>query len=455
MKPTDLDAPPTAPVNDTGRKRLGQRVPTAFLNARLVDPETSRDELGGLLVQDGLIADIGPHLRRNAPDGAVVIDCRQTILSPGLIDCQVFTGEPGAEHRETLKTASLAAAAGGVTTMIVMPDTKPVIDQVALVDFIKRRARDNAKVHIQTMAALTRNLEGEEMTEIGLLKRAGAVAFSNGKSSIQNTRVMRNLLNYGKDFGAVVVHHCEDPYLSANADMNSGEIATRLGLRGVSPAAESIILERDVRLVELTGGRYHAATISCRDSLDVIRAAKRRGLPVTCGVSINHLTLNETDIGPYRTFFKLRPPLRSEDDRQAMIGGVAEGDIDVIVSSHDPQDADMKRRPFSEAADGAAGLETLLPAALRLHHTEGIDLVALLKPMTITPARLFNLNGGRLQKGAIADIVQFDPEEPWVVNKDLLHSRSKNSPFDEARLQGRILRTLVAGETVYEYAPAR
>jgi dihydroorotase len=423
-----------------------------FINARLVDPGTNRDEPGGLLVKEGVIADLGPHLRRNAPDKTEVIDCRGHVLCPGLIDAQVFTGEPGAEHRETLKTASHAAAAGGVTTIIVMPDTNPVIDQVALVDFIQRRARDNAIVNVHTMAAMTKGLKGEEMTEIGLLQRAGAIAFSNGKASVINTRVMKNVLLYGKDFGALIVHHTEDPFLSANAAMNSGEVATRLGLPGVSRVAETIVLERDVRLVEMTGGRYHAATITCEESLAVVRGAKARGLNVTCGVSINHLTLNEIDIGSYRTFLKLRPPLRCEEDRAAMVRAIASGEIDLIVSSHDPQDADVKRQPFAEAADGAVGLETLLPAALRLHHSGDVPLPALLKAMTINPATLFGLPGGRLVKGAPADVILVDLGEPWVVNKDMLRSRSKNSPFDEAKMQGRVLRTLVAGETVYQYA---
>lgn len=422
-----------------------------FINARVVDPSTNRDEPGGVLVKDGLIADLGSHLRRNAPAGVEVVDCKGHVLAPGLIDMQVFTGEPGFEHRETLKTASHAAAAGGVTTMVVMPETNPVIDQVALVDFIQRRARDNALVHVHTMAAMTKGLAGEEMTEIGLLKRAGAIAFSNGKSSIANTRVMRNVLNYAKDFGALVVHHTEDPYLTGSATMNSGEVASRLGLSGASKLAETIVLERDVRLVALTGGRYHAATISCEESLEVVRGAKARKLPVTCGVSINHLTLNENDIGSYRTFLKVRPPLRREEDRAAMVRAVASGDIDVIVSSHDPQDADTKRRPFSEAADGAVGLETLLVAALRLVHSGDVPLNVVLRAMTINPARLLGLHSGRIVKGAVADLVLFDMGEPWVVNKDLLRSRSKNSPFDEAKMQGRVLRTVVAGETVFEY----
>lgn len=425
--------------------------PTAYINARLIDPASARDEPGGLTVRDGVIEDLGGHLRRNAPSDFEVVDCAGNILCPGLIDAQVFTGEPGSEHRETLETASLAAAAGGVTSIVVMPDTDPVIDQVSLVDFIQRRARDNAIVRVYTMAAITRNLDGKEMTEIGLLKRAGAVAFSNGKSSIANTRVMRNVLNYAKDHDALIVHHTEDPYLSQNAAMNAGEVAARLGLPGVSPLAETIVLERDVRLVAMTNGRYHAATISCAESLDVIKQAKAAALPVTCGVSINHLTLNENDIGPYRTFFKVRPPLRSEDDRVAMIRGLETGDIDIIVSSHDPQDTDDKRRPFSEAADGAIGLETLLSGALRLHYSDNVALTTVLKALTINPAKLLGLDTGRLEPGAPADLILFDPDEPWVVNKDFLKARSKNTPFDEAKLQGRVKRTIVAGVPVYRY----
>ena len=427
---------------------------TVFLNARLLDPASGKDEPGGLLVKDSLIADLGAHLRRNAPERARVVDCRGHVLCPGLIDMQVFTGEPGLEHRETLKTASQAAAAGGVTTIVVMPDTEPVIDQVALVDFIQRRARDNAIVNVHVMAAMTRGLKGAEMTEIGLLKRAGAIAFTNGKSSVANARVMRNVLLYGKDHATLIVHHAEDPHLSEGSVMNAGEVATRLGLPGVHKAAETIVLERDLRLVELTGGRYHAATLSCAESLAVVRAAKARQLPVTCGVSINHLTLNENDIGSYRTFLRLRPPLRAEEDRSAMVQGLAAGDIDVIVSSHDPQDADVKRHPFAEAADGAIGLETLLAAALRLYHNGEIGLLPLLRAMTINPAKLLGLPSGRLEKGAPADLILVDLGQPWVVDRTLLRARSKNSPFDESKMQGRVLTTMVAGNTVYQYAAA-
>lgn len=427
---------------------------TAFLNARLIDPASGRDEPGGLLVKDGVVADLGGHLRRNAPERTRVVDCKGHVLCPGLIDMQVFTGEPGQEHRETLKTASQAAAAGGVTTIVVMPDTEPVIDQVALVDFIQRRARDNAAVNVHVMAAMTRGLMGQEMTEIGLLQRAGAIAFTNGKSSVANTRVMRNVLLYAKDFGALIVHHTEDPHLTEGTVMNSGEVATRLGLPGVNKAAETIVLERDVRLVEMTGGRYHAAQITCAESLAVVRSAKARQLPVTCGVSINHLTLNENDIGPYRTFFRLKPPLRSEEDRSAMVRALAAGEIDVIVSCHDPQDADTKRHPFAEAADGAIGLETLLAAALRLYHNGEIGLLPLLRAMTTNPAKLLGLPAGRLEKGAPADLILVDLGQPWVVDKAQLKARSKNSPFDESKMQGRVLVTMVAGKPVYQYASA-
>jgi dihydroorotase len=425
---------------------------TALVNARLIDPATGRDQVGGVLIADGRIADLGPGIAAGAAGDAQEIDCAGHVLAPGLIDMLVYTGEPGHEHRETLATASRAAAAGGVTTIVCMPNTEPVIDAVALVDFILRRARDTAQINVHPMAAMTKGLLGLEMTEIGLLREAGAIAFTNGKTSLASAKMMRNVLAYAKDFGALIVHHLEDPSLTEGGMMNEGEIATRLGLRGMPPVAETIMLERDVRLVEVTGGRYHAGQISCRGSLEIVRAAKARGLAVTCGVSINHLTLNENDIGPYRTFFKMRPPLRSEDDRRAMVEGVASGDIDVIVSAHDPQDADGKRRPFAEAADGAIGLETLLSAALRLHHNAGIDPATLLRPLTANPARLLGLDSGRLAKGAPADLVLIDLDTPFVVVPEHLRSRSKNTPFDAARLQGRALMTLIAGRVVYNYA---
>ena len=420
-------------------------------NARLVCPYTGRDQRGGLVIKGETIADLGPHIGEATPAATQRIDCNGHLLVPGLIDMQVFVGEPGEEHRETLATVSRAAAAGGVTTIICMPDTKPAIDDVSLVDFIERRARDTAIVHVHPMAALTKGLAGKEMTEIGLLRQAGALAFTDGKRSVASSKVMRVILSYARDFDGLVVHHLEDADLALGGVMNEGEMSSRLGLPGIPTAAETIMIDRDLRLVALTGGNYHAAAISCADSLEAVRAAKAAGHAVTCGVTINHLTLNELDVGQYRTYFKLKPPLRSEDDRRAMVAGVQNGDIDVIVSGHDPQDADVKRRPFAEAADGALGVETLLPAALQLYHSGAIALMPLLAAMTSRPAKLLGLPGGRLAPGAPADLTLIDLEVPWRVDAQFLRSKSKNSPFDEKVLQGRAIRTWVLGRRVYDY----
>ena len=426
--------------------------PIVFTGARVIDPSRNLDAPGDVIVADRRIVAAGPEAARSArPAGAEVIDCAGAIVAPGIVDMRVFVGEPGAEHRETFASAGQAAVAGGVTTVITMPDTDPVIDDVALVDFIARRARDEAAVRVFPMAALTRGLAGREMTELGLLREAGAVGFTDGRRTVTDALVMRRALTYGRDFGALIAHHAADPSLAAAGVMNEGEVATRLGLAGIPKEAEIIVLERDIRLAALTRGRYHAALISCAESLDIIRRAKAAGLSVTAGVSINHLTLNENDIGPYRTFFKLSPPLRGEDDRRAMVAGLADGTIDVIVSSHDPQDVDTKRHPFAEAADGAVGLETMLPAALRLIHAGDVDYLTLFRALATRPAELLGLEVGRLAPGAPADLIVIDPEVPWILDAEQLRSRSKNTPFDGARFEGRVLRTLVAGRTVYEY----
>lgn len=419
-------------------------------NARLIDPATGRDGQGGVLVENGLIADVGTGL--SAPEGAEIIDCQGRILAPGLIDMRAFIGEPGEEHRETIATATQAAAAGGVTTLVCMPDTHPAIDDPAIVDFLLRRARDTGIVRVLPAAAMTRGLEGLEMTEIGLLQEAGAVAFTDGARSIRNAGVFRRIMTYARDFDALVVHHTEDPDLAGSGVMNAGELSSRLGLPGRHTAAETIMLERDMRMVEWTGCRYHAASITCRSSLDVIRRAKKAGLPVSCGVTINHLSFNEGDVGDYRTFFKVSPPLRSEDDRQALVAAVAEGLVDVIVSDHNPQDVDQKRQPFAESADGAIGIETMLVAGLRLVHAEQLSLTELLAAMSYRPAQRLGLASGRLAKGAPADLIEIDLGAPWVLDPAHLKSRSKNTPFDGARLQGRVTRTVVGGNLVHEWA---
>jgi len=440
-----------APVANA-RRETAQ--PVSLINARLVCPASGRDEIGGVSVAEGVIADIGPHLAQGGPQGVENIDCGGKLLCPGLVDMRVFAGEPGLEHRETLETASLAAAAGGVTTIICMPDTQPVIDGVALVDFIERRARDIAIVNIHPMAAATKGLSGEIITEIGLLKSAGAVAFTDARTSVASAQLMRLLLAYARDFDALVVQFPEERSLAQGGVMNEGEVSCRLGLPGIPDVAETIVLARDVRLVGLTGARYHAAPISCAGSLDVLRRARADGLPVSCGVSINSLTLNENDVGAYRTYFKLRPPLRREEDRQAMIRGLRDGEIDVIVSGHDPQDFDAKRRPFEEAADGAIGLETLLAAALRLYHNGEVPLQRLLRALSARPADLLGLPGGRLAVGAPADLILVDLGAPWVVEERALRSKSKNTPFEDQMFEGRVMMTLVAGRIVYRYADA-
>ncbi|HLM38840.1 MAG TPA: dihydroorotase [Microvirga sp.] len=421
--------------------------PILFKNARLVDPAGGSEERGGLLVRDGVVQDLGAQVAE-ATD-AQVIDCGGQVLAPGLIDMRAFIGEPGAAHRETLKSAGEAAAAGGVTTIVSMPETNPVLDDPAIIDFITRRARDTSIVNIRPCAALTKGLHGQEMAEIGLLKEAGAIAFTDGARSVTNAQVMRRALTYARDFDALIIHHVEDPDLAAEGVMNEGEFAARLGLPGIPHEAETVMLERDMRLVRLTGGRYHAAMISTADSAGIVAAAKARGLPVTCGVSINNLALNENDIGDYRTFLKLSPPLRHEDERQAMIRALADGVIDVIVSDHNPQDVETKRLPFAEAADGAVGLETLLSAALRLVHAGQIPLPLLLRALSTRPAEILGLPGGRLQRGAPADLIVFDPDAPYVLDKRQLKSLSKNTPFDEARLEGQVTTTMVAGRIVF------
>jgi dihydroorotase len=414
-----------------------------FTNARLIDPEAGRDEIGTLTVEAGEIAG-----RDLAPRGELV-DCGGKCLAPGIVDIGVKVGEPGERHKESFRTAGAAAAAGGVTTMVTRPDTTPAIDTPEVLDFVTRRAREVAPVRVHSMAALTKGRDGREMVEIGFLMDAGAVAFTDCDHVVTDTKVFTRALTYARQLGALVMAHPQEPQLSHGAAVTSGKFASLRGLPAVSPMAERMGLERDMALVEMTGARYHADNLSAAVALPVLARAKAAGLDVTAGVNIHHLTLNELDVGDYRTFFKLKPPLRSEDDRVAMVEAVASGLIDVISSMHTPQDEESKRLPFEEAASGAVALQTLLPAAMRLVHAGAITLPELWRALSLNPARRFGLPGGSLESGAPADLVLFDPDAPFVLDRFTLRSKSKNTPFDEARMQGRVLGTWVGGTRVF------
>jgi len=432
---------------------LTDRRPILLANARIIDPSRDLDERGDVLIADGVIRDARRGIGvAGVPEGTDIIDCGGNVVAPGLIDMCAFVGEPGASHRETFASASAAAAASGITTIVCRPDTSPVIDNSATVDFVLRRARDTAIVHVQPMAALTKGMRGEEMTEIGLLKAAGAVAFTDAGRSVTNALVMRRALTYARDFDALIVHHTEDPDLVGEGVMNEGEFAARLGLVGTPTAAEAIMLERDIRLVALTGGRYHAASLTCIESLDILKRAKDAGLKVSASASINHITLNENDIGPYRTYLKLSPPLRTEADRLALAAAVGSGLVDTVMSDHNPQDVETKRLPFAEAEAGAIGLETMLPAGLRLVHNGELTLKALIRSMSTRPAELLGLPGGTMRPGAPADLVVIDLDTPWVVDPAKLRSSCKNTPFDEAKFMGGAVRTIAGGRTVFQRA---
>ncbi|WP_375691917.1 dihydroorotase [Pseudooceanicola sp. LIPI14-2-Ac024] len=427
---------------------------TLFLNARLINPETRTDEPGALLVIDGRIAARGAAAEGERGGVEQVIDCAGACLAPGLVDIGVKVCEPGERHKESFGTAGAAAAAGGVTTMVTRPDTTPTIDTPEILEFVSRRAREASPVRVLPMAALTKGRAGREMTEIGFLLDGGAVAFTDCDHVVTDTKVFSRALTYARSLGALVIAHVQDPGLSQGAAATSGKFASLRGLPAVTPMAERMGFDRDMALVEMTGARYHADQITTARALPPLERAKRNGLDVTAGVSIHHLTLNELDVADYRTFFKVKPPLRSEDDRRAVIEAVASGLIDIICSMHTPQDEESKRLPFEEAASGAVALETLLPAALRLYHSGDMDLPTLIRAMTLNPANRLGLPQGRIDDGAPADLVLFDPHAPFVLDRFALKSKSKNTPFDGARMQGRVIGTWVGGTRVYDRTPA-
>lgn len=416
-------------------------------NARLIDPVALTDTPGSILVEDGLIREVIEDLSPSV-DGAKVQDCEGYCLAPGIVDIGVKVSEPGERHKESFRSAGQAAAAGGVTTIVTRPDTLPALDTPESLEFVASRANDDAPVNVLPMAALTKGRDGREMTEIGFLQDAGAVAFTDCDRVVTDTKVFSRALTYAKSLDALVIGHVQEPVLSAGAAVTAGQFAAISGLPGVSPMAERMGLDRDISLLEMTGAKYHADQITTARALPALERAKRNGLDITAGVGIHHLALNEQAVADYRTFFKLKPPLRSEEDRLATIQAVAEGLIDVVCSMHTPQDEESKRLPYEGAASGAVGLETLLPAAMTLYHDGLIDLPRLFRALSLNPARRLGLEAGRLRAGAPADLVLFDPNATFVLDRTTLRSKSKNTPFDGAEMRGKVLGTWVAGRNV-------
>jgi dihydroorotase len=421
-----------------------------YRNARLIDPESGLDAPGDLLVDGDRIAGIGPGLARSGlGEDIAIVEAGGLCLAPGLVDMRVQLREPGAEHMESIESGGQAAAAGGVTTIVALPNTEPPVDDVSVVEFLARRAREVKLAKVHTYAAATKGLAGRELTEMGLLAANGAVGFTDGVKAIADALVMRRVLAYARSFDQLVIQHPEEPSLGGAGEVTEGEIATRLGLAGITPMAEVIMIERDLRLVMITGTRYHVAHVSTAAGIEAIRHAKAIGLPVTCDTAPPYFALNETAIGDYRTFAKLSPPLRSEADRRAVVAGLCDGTIDAIASDHAPWDQDSKRLPFSSAAYGIVGLETLLPLSLELYHNRHLELIEVLRRLTINPARILGLEVGRLTPGMPADLVLFDPDLPWRVDTDRFRSKSKNAPFDGRPVQGRAERTIVDGRTIF------
>ena len=417
-------------------------------NVRIIDPSQKMDEIGNIVIDEkGKIKSIGK--KSSTSKSAEKIDLKGLVAIPGLVDMKAFVGEPGFEYKENFRTLSQAALAGGVTSIVTMPNTKPVIDNVSMVDFIIRRGRDKAKVNLFPCASITRQMEGNQMTEFGLLKARGIIGFSDVNKTIQNSELMSRIMNYASDIDVLIMQHAEDYELAKNSCINQGEVATRLGLQGVSDIAEKIIIERDLSLLSQFPCRYHINQISSKNSLNVIKKNKSNGIKFSTGVSINNLSLNQNDIGEFRTFLKLSPPLRNEEDRLSLIEGIKNDLINVIVSDHIPEDEESKRLPFAQAATGSIGIETLLSLSLELYHNESLPLEKIIKCLTINPAKILKIDKGSLKEGSDADICIFDLEKPWVVKAEELKSKSKNTAIENRKLQGKVKMTLLQGEVVY------
>jgi len=421
-------------------------------NVRIIDPSQKMDEIGSVIIdKNGKIKLIGKEIKKSdASLHAEIIDLKNKILIPGIVDMKAFVGEPGYEYKENFRTLSYAALAGGVTSIVTMPNTKPLIDNVSMVDFIIRRGRDKASVNLFPSATLTRELAGKQMTEFGLLSAKGIVGFTDVIKTVQSTETMSKIMDYASDLGVLIMQHVEDYELSKNGCINEGEVSTRLGLEGISYIAEKIIIERDLSLLSEFPCRYHINQISSKESLEVIKRNKENGLNFTVGVSINNLSLNQNDIGDFKTFLKVSPPLRLEEDRLMLVDGVKNGLIDVIVSDHTPEDEEGKRLPFAQAATGAIGIETMFPLALEMYHNESLPLNKIIETLTINPSKILKINKGTLKIGSDADICVFDLDTPWVINADLLKSKSKNTAVENRKVQGKVLMTFLNGDLAFK-----
>jgi dihydroorotase len=402
---------------------------------------------GEVLVQNGVIADFGASLGN--PDGAEIIEAEGAILSPGLVDMRASLGEPGFEYRETIASAAAAAAAGGITTIAVLPDSLPVIDDPALVRLITARGQESGSLTLMPYAAATRGCAGAELAEYGLLKAAGAIAFTDGGKSIASARLMRRALSYASGFGMRIVQHPEDAELAAGGAATEGARATWMGLPGIPAPAEAICVARDIALAELTAGAVHFAHVTTAAALALIARAKDKGLHVTCDTAPPYFDLNETAIGDYRTYAKLSPPLREETDRQAVLAALADGTIDAIASDHQPRDADDKRLPFAEASPGGAGLATLLGVTLAQVQSGHLTMPQALSLLTAKPAVWLGINSGRIVRGAPADLCLFHPERSWRVVAGALPGKAQNTPFDGRALEGVVLGTWKTGVRVF------
>ncbi len=429
--------------------------PIVLQGGRVIDPASGRDGEADVVLDGGRVVAVEPGAAAAAPAGARVIDARGLVVAPGFVDVHVHLREPGQEYKEDIVSGTRAAAAGGFTTVCCMPNTTPVNDCRAVTDLIVRRAREAGVVKVYPVGAISVGLKGESLAEIGEMKDAGIVAVSDDGRPVMNAELMRRALEYARTFGLPVVQHCEDLNLAAGGVMNEGPTATRAGLRGQPPAAESVMVARDIELVGWTGGRYHVAHVSTAAAVRMVREAKARGLHVTCEVTPHHFTLTDEACAGYDTSTKCAPPLRSSEDLAAVRAALADGTIDCIATDHAPHGAQEKELEFDHAAFGMIGLETALALGLKLVDEGVLPLPTLIERLTVGAARVFELPAGTLARGAAADVVAFDPAAPFTVDPARFRSKSRNSPFAGWALRGRVACTIVDGKIVYQAEAAK